>query len=245
MRPGAEETVVVGDVSGLPEIPGLFESGDLHVDGAPSVEAHRSGSESLPKLTQCGIAKAGPGDSAEAVWRSGGCRVFGGQPHAISLKSFDFPPSKMDIRRSFTQAEWAHVLTTVEAQSIGPARLRLKCILELLVTSGIRLDELAKARHKDQRIESLPDLPETWILTVTGKRNKTREVPLNPDVGRLLALHGGEFVDEDKGASDKDNLPLIRTLGASVPQWKRGDGGELVVSARSEKAGSALSAPGI
>jgi site-specific recombinase XerD len=166
-------------------------------------------------------------------------------PMRSLMKSFDLPPSKMDIRRSFTEAEWAHVLTTVDAQPIGPVRLRLKCILELLVTSGIRLDELAKARHKDLRIESLPDLPETWILTVTGKRNKTREVPLNPDVVRLLALHGGEFVDEDKGTSDKDNLPLIRTLGASVPQWKRGDGGELVVSARSEKAGSALSAPGI
>jgi site-specific recombinase XerD len=166
-------------------------------------------------------------------------------PMRSLMKSFDLPPSKMDIRRSFTEAEWAHVLTAVDAQTIGPARLRLKCILELLVTSGIRLDELAKARHKDLRIESLPDLPETWILTVTGKRNKTREVPLNPDVVRLLALHGGEFVDEDKGTSDKDNLPLIRTLGASVPQWKRGDGGELVVSARSEKAGSALSAPGI
>ncbi len=166
-------------------------------------------------------------------------------PMRSLMKSFDLPPSKMDIRRSFTEAEWAHVLTTVDAQTIGPARLRLKCILELLVTSGIRLDELAKARHKDLRLEALPDLPETWILTVTGKRNKTREVPLNPDVVRLLALHGGEFMDEDQGAADKDNLPLIRTLEASVPQWKRGDGGELVVSARSKKAGSALSAPGI
>jgi site-specific recombinase XerC len=46
-----------------------------------------------------------------------------------------------------------------------------------LVTSGIRLEELANARHKDLRLETLPDLPETWILTVTGKRNKTREVP--------------------------------------------------------------------
>ena len=119
------------------------------------------------------------------------------------------------------------------------------CILDLLVTSGIRLDELAKARHKDLRIEALPDLPETWILSVTGKRNKTREVPLNPDVVRLLALHGGEFLDEDKVAADKDNLPLIRTLGASVPQWGRGQGGELVTSSKTETAGSALSASGI
>ncbi len=166
-------------------------------------------------------------------------------PMRALMKGFDLPASKMDIRRSFTEAEWAHALACVDGQQIGPARLRLKCILELLVTSGIRLDELAKARHRHLRIETLPDLPETWILTVTGKRNKTREVPLNPDVVRLLALHGAGFMDEDQGTFDRDNLPLIRTLGASVPQWKRGEGGELVVCASSQKAGSALSAPGI
>ena len=166
-------------------------------------------------------------------------------PMRSLMKGFDLPASRMDIRRSFTEAEWSHVLTCVDAQPVGPERLRLKCILELLVTSGIRLDELAKARHKDLRIEVLPDLPETWILTVTGKRNKTREVPLNPDVVKLLGLHGGEFREEDKDAADKDNLPLIRTLGASVPQWKKGQGGELVTTSATEQAGSALSASGI
>ena len=123
--------------------------------------------------------------------------------------------------------------------------MRLKCILELLVSSGIRLDELAKARHKDLRIEILPDLPQTWILTVTGKRNKTREVPLNPEVVELLARHGKEFLEQDMQFSDKDNLPLIRTLNASVPQWKRGQGGELMTTVKTELAGSALSAAGI
>ena len=65
------------------------------------------------------------------------------------------------------------------------------------------------------------DLPQTWIFTVTGKRNKTREVPLNPDVVHLLALHAGEFLQEDKNCTDADSLPLIRTLHPSVPQWGR------------------------
>jgi site-specific recombinase XerD len=166
-------------------------------------------------------------------------------PMRSLMKSFDLPASRMDIRRSFTEAEWAHVLTCVDAQAVGPEQLRLKCILELLVTSGIRLDELAKARHKDLRIEILPDLPQTWILTVTGKRNKTREVPLNPEVVELLARHGKEFLEQDMQFSDKDNLPLIRTLNASVPQWTRGQGGELVSAPKSEQAGTPLSASGI
>jgi hypothetical protein len=54
-----------------------------------------------------------------------------------------------------------------------------------------------------------------------------------------LARHGKEFLEEDMQSSDKDNLPLIRTLNASVPQWKRGQGGELVTP-KTEQAGSAL-----
>jgi site-specific recombinase XerD len=111
----------------------------------------------------------------------------------------------MDIRRSFTEAEWAHVLQCLDQVAVGPERLRLKCILELLVTSGIRLDELAKARLWPIAPEALPDLPQTWMLTVTGKRNKTREVPLNPDVVIFWPCMAGEFLEEDK------HCPAIRT----------------------------------
>jgi site-specific recombinase XerD len=166
-------------------------------------------------------------------------------PMRALMKSFDLPASRMDIRRSFTEAEWAHVLACVDAQPVGPQRLRLRCILELLVTSGIRLDELAKARHRDLRLEALADLPDTWILTVTGKRNKTREVPLQAEVVELLALHGKEFLEEDRLFQDTQHLSLIRTLGVSVPQWRKGQGGELVTSAATVHAGSSLSASGI
>ena len=127
----------------------------------------------------------------------------------------------------------------------GPERIRLKCLLDLLVTSGVRLDELAKARHGHLRVESLPDLPETWILTVTGKRNKTREIPLNPDVVRLLAMHGKEFMAQDKTLQNTHELPLIRTLLSSVVQWQQGEGGQLKAVALSDQPGAALSASGI
>jgi site-specific recombinase XerD len=166
-------------------------------------------------------------------------------PMKALMKGFDLPASKVDIKRSFTEAEWNHVLQCLDAIADGPERLRLKCILELLVTSGIRLEELAKARHGDLRIEALPDLPETWVLSVTGKRNKTREVPLNDEVVRLLATHGKEFMDEDKLCADSRTLPLIRTLHASVAQWGRGEGGALQAISLSEHPGSALSASGI
>ena len=166
-------------------------------------------------------------------------------PMRALMKSFDLPASKVDLRRSFTEAEWTHVLQSLDAIADGAQRLRLKCILELLVTSGVRLEELAKARYGHMRLESLPDLPPTWVLSVTGKRNKTREVPLNDEVVRLLERHAAEFVEEDQGLNNRSDLPLIRTLQASVAQWGLGQGGELQVVPVSEKAGSALSAAGI
>ena len=168
-------------------------------------------------------------------------------PMRSLMKSFNLPASTMDIRRSFTEAEWAYVLQCLDAMAPSAESLRLKCILELLVTSGIRLDELAKARHGQLRVESLPGLPDAWVLTVTGKRNKTREVPLADDVVKLLATHGKEFMDEDRHLSpaEQDALPLIRTLGSSVEQWSLGEGDRLVKKALSTKAGSPLSAAGI
>ena len=166
-------------------------------------------------------------------------------PMRSLMKSFNLPPSKMDIKRSFTEGEWAHVLRCLDGMADGPERLRLKCILELLVTSGIRLDELASSRHGNLRVESLPDLPQTWVLTVTGKRAKTRDVPLSDDVVRLLATHGKEFLQEDKLLADSSNLPLIRTLHASVAQWGRAQEGALTSAPLSETPGSALSASGI
>jgi site-specific recombinase XerD len=166
-------------------------------------------------------------------------------PMRALMKGFDLPVSKVDIRRSFTEAEWVHILRCLQDTPVGPERVRLQCILELLVSSGIRLDELAKARHSHLRQESLPDLPATWVLTVTGKRAKTREVPLTDEVVQLLTTHGKEFLQEDKDCTDPADLPLIRTLHSSVAQWAISQDGTLISSPLSDKAGSALSGAGI
>ena len=171
-------------------------------------------------------------------------------PMRAILKTLDLPTNKVNVSRSFAEAEWSHVLQTLQELPEGPQRLRLQCILELLVTSGIRLDELARARHKDLRIERLPDLPASWILTVTGKRNKTREVPLQSHVVDLLRLHGQTFLAKDLKAKDDGELPLIRTLKAPVAQWGRAEDGAvdahgetmLVAKPRTEETGLALSA---
>jgi site-specific recombinase XerC len=64
-------------------------------------------------------------------------------------------------------------------------------------------------------------------------------------VVRLLGLHKDDSLEEDLTSEDKADLPLMRNLHASVVQWSRGQGGELVVGAKNETAGTAMSAAGI
>ena len=131
------------------------------------------------------------------------------------------------------------------------ARTRLRCILELLVSSGIRLDELAEATQADLRLESLPGLPDTWVLQVTGKRDKQRDVPLASDVVDLLHAHAQDFAsldlrEIDQAPRDPTRAPLIRALEPSVPQWRRDETtGNPAKAAVTQQGGAALSAAGI
>jgi site-specific recombinase XerD len=167
-------------------------------------------------------------------------------PMRSVMKGFRLPKTRLDVKRSFTEAEWAHVLLCLAATPLGAGQLRLRCILELLVSSGIRLDELAKATRADLRLESLPGLQDTWVLSVTGKRNKQRDVPLANDVIELLDAHARSFAAEDEAVEDRASLPLVRGLAASVEQWARDERhGTVSKAAVTGQGGAALSAAGI
>ena len=157
------------------------------------------------------------------------------------LKSFDLPDSKINTARAFSEAEWQHVLSCLAHEKDAASRLRLRCMLELLVTSGIRIDELAKAQHKDIRLVEVADLPPTWVLTVKGKRNKTREVPIPDDVVALLREHAWDACGRDGEMSER---PLLFALNDSVPKWKA-DGSELLAEPTMTDPMRALSYSGI
>lgn len=167
-------------------------------------------------------------------------------PMRSVMKGFKLPRTRLDVKRSFTEAEWAHVLRCLAATPIGAEQMRLRCILELLVSSGIRLDELAKATRGDLRLESLPALADTWVLSVIGKRDKQRDVPLASDVIELIDAHALHFAQADLAVADRGTLPLIRALAASVEQWTRDESDGTVSKASiTGQGGAALSAAGI
>ncbi len=166
-------------------------------------------------------------------------------PMRAVMKGFALPSSRMNVTRSFSEAEWAHVKRCIQDEPAGPAHLRLECLLELLVTSGVRLEELAQARWGNLRLETLPELPPTWVLSVTGKRNKTRDVPLSDYVVETLREHGASFAAaEEEGGWAESDRPLIYALEGSVPHWGLVDGRLRQVSV-AEEGGGALSGAGI
>jgi site-specific recombinase XerD len=166
-------------------------------------------------------------------------------PMRAVMKGFALPASRLNVTRSFTEAEWAHVQRCIADEPAGPARTRLKCLLELLVTSGVRLEELAQARWGNLRLETLPELLPTWVLSVTGKRNKTRDVPLADEVVELLREHAEGFREaEEEGGWTEADRPLIYALEGSVPQWGLVDGKVRHVTV-AEQGGGALSGAGI
>ncbi|MES1265827.1 MAG: site-specific integrase, partial [Variovorax sp.] len=178
-------------------------------------------------------------------------------PMKAVMKGFALPSTKLNVSRSFTEAEWAHALNTLDTMGVGAEQLRMRCILELLVSSGLRLDELARSTWSDVRRETLPGLPACWVLSVLGKRSKRRDVPLTDEVVDLLRRHEIGFAIHDAVMADRQwtsessagGVPLrsslIRALGPSVDRWVRTQAGGVVKRPVTEQGGAALSASGI
>ena len=194
-------------------------------------------------------------------------------PMRAVMKGFNLPSPTLPLQRSFGETEWAWLMEC--AASLGPAgpvRRRLQALLATLAASGLRLDELAQARWADLRRVHLPGLAPSWVLTVTGKRRRQREVPLSDEVVALLNAHLADAQALAAGAgtgaralpsssakasasapspapAEPDLLMPVATglicgLQPSVPQWSL-QLGQLRQRPRTGLAGQPLSAAGI
>lgn len=156
-------------------------------------------------------------------------------PMANVSHGFDLPESKIEIKRSLTEAQWAHVKNSIELEENGAVRRRFSALLELLVATGVRLDELSNAKWKDL-VKRTVDDQDAWILTVTGKRKKVREVMVPNRVVDLLKAHHADYL-ELANAEEGNDQPLIGSLNHRV-----GEKGSKLVAG--QKAPSSLQ-PGV
>ncbi len=108
--------------------------------------------------------------------------------HYLDSNPWDDVPQRPDAPamptlRALSATQWRLVqdwLTEAAAGRESAALQRLRFLLKLAYTSGMRLAELAHARVEWFRHEPLDDGRWVWSIMVLGKRAKWREVPL-PD----------------------------------------------------------------
>ena len=125
-----------------------------------------------------------------------------------------------------------HLPATLDADTIGqlldipcdtPLAIRDKAIMELFYSSGLRLSELAELRWEQV------DLP-SGMVTVTGKGNKSRMVP----VGRIAAeallewrkarVKFASFEEPHVFVSQRGSPIATRTIQSRIRYWAKRQG---------------------
>lgn len=166
-----------------------------------------------------------------------------GNPMRSVVKKALLPSSEIDLTRSLTRVEWEYAIQFARRQPASPHQRRDVLLLELLSSSGLRLDELANATS-DQLL--LVDVDESdkpaWILPVTGKGGRKRDVLIHDDVKALLDAHHKE--QEELGFLDRKapSPALIGALDEQPPYWQLQEGQLVLVKPEKRQA---LSASGI
>ena len=87
---------------------------------------------------------------------------------------------RIQAGRAFTRKQWLHIGEQVRALPDTGANRRLALVLSLLYVTGLRRDELVRARLDDLQWQAFDDGTGGWMLHVVGKGMKLREVPV-PD----------------------------------------------------------------
>jgi site-specific recombinase XerD len=162
-------------------------------------------------------------------------------PMAQVMKGFDLPAGRIRTERSMGRAEWAYLTAAARAQAPGPEQRRVMLLLELLVSTGIRLEELTQARLSD--LSQVPvdgEEEPAWVLQVTGKRRKTRTVPVDAALVQLIHEHHRDQVA--LGIVMPASPALVGSLQAPPPQWQAQGTGVALVR---PPARQALSASGV
>lgn len=184
-------------------------------------------------------------------------------PMASVRKKSRLPEPVVKVSRSFDEDEWTFVMAQLDREHAralarrsaagaprvrpGAEQRRLRLVLELLCSTGLRLAELVAATTDD--VVTVPvddgvgDGAAARIITVVGKGQKLRQVPLGDDIVPLIAAH-----HDDAAAVGALPCPtaIVCTLRPAIAQWTAADADAgLQLRPAGLTAGRALSASGL
>ncbi len=132
---------------------------------------------------------------------------------------------QLDVSRSFTNADLQAIWAAAAALPAGAHQRRMVAVLHLLLSAGLRREELVNLRWghlKPLRIDG--DVSEHFGLTVLGKGMKERVVPLRPQAVEALRRHRDDRLQLVALGTvrdvPEDEIPLISSLRSS--HWSMG-----------------------
>ena len=119
--------------------------------------------------------------------------------------------------RALSQQQWQAVQSWLgDGLADGPASRRLRFMLTLAYSTGMRLSELASATVGWLRHEQLDDGDWCWSIMVLGKRARWREVALpSATVAAMQAYFGDRGLEPDLLANDPAT-PVLSQLEANT-----------------------------
>lgn len=152
------------------------------------------------------------------------------------LRGLNLPQSKINVERSFTEFQWARIMECWDEQyrAVGPvcdggaavtftptpenpdrsprrARelRRIRVVLELAVTMGLRRIEISTARLASLQRKQIGGQWH-WFLAVTGKGRKQRELLVYDDVKAMIDQHQRDV--DAAGVPLPDDASRVRTI---------------------------------
>lgn len=164
-----------------------------------------------------------------------------------SVRSAKRKELRMDVMRSFAEEDLVVIRSTLEKVKDGPSKRRLRAIILLYQTSGLRRGEggnLTWGMLEPVRLENR--ISSHWAVTFTGKGNKERKVPIQSVVVEALEHHYEDrlaLVEAGKlpyAKMEKKDTPLLSVLDDRLTKTEAGAGDEAHDAARTGNATGAL-----
>lgn len=127
----------------------------------------------------------------------------------------------LQIERALPASLWDKLITILNERCLEPENKQARiarAILLLMGDSGLRREEAAAACRNQLRFNQVVDqegeMIEVWELSVLGKRNKWREVPVSLRTIQALTAH---WQDRQRDLNSGDNFPIPLLSPLTLP----------------------------
>lgn len=137
---------------------------------------------------------------------------------SIKVQHVDRSVRKSELTRVLSHHQWEYIVKHSVKSEKGASVARTVFILVFAYSTGMRISELVNART--EHLYSMPlrgKLGRRWMLTVYGKGDKERAVPMGPEVMEALSAYLAERGLPSDPMQCEADTPLIAHVATKRP----------------------------